>query len=333
VIEPPGFPQWSPVVDGGAAMAGGAEIKTQKQYIKLYRSRRELTEGQLAVVLNLPVVGLLVLLIAYPLLYTVRLSFSEATLSSLRNNTVSFAGFRNYITIMQDDLFMTTLLRTFVFGAVSVFLMISVGLFVALAMNRSNVWISRITRMFILLPWAVPAIANGVMWSFIFNPRYGHLNALLLGLGIIDSPLSYLGQPLPAMISVIIAYVWRVFPFCALLFHAALQNIPMELYEAAEVDGATKWQQFWRVTLPMLRPVIAVLLIMRTAFALTIFDEVFALTRGGPGTSTWTSAWYSYFTTFDRLRFDLGGTSALILSLVIFALAYIYIRFVYRQEG
>jgi ABC-type sugar transport system permease subunit len=310
-----------------------AMIKSRKPHSKRARIGRELSEGQLAVVLNVPVIFLLALLIAYPLMYVVRLSVSDASLSSLRNNTISFVGLRNYISILQDDLFVTTLLRTLAFGAVSVFLMMAIGLFVALAMNRSSVWISRVTRMVILLPWAVPAIANGVMWSFIFNPRYGHLNALLLGLGLIDAPLSYLGQPLSAMISVIIAYVWRVFPFSALLFHAALQNIPQELYEAAEVDGASKWQQFSRVTLPMLRPVIAVLLIMRTAFALTIFDEVFALTRGGPGTSTWTSAWYSYFTTFDRLRFDLGGTSSLILSLVIFVLAYIYIRFVYRQEG
>jgi hypothetical protein len=110
--------------------------------------------------------------------------------------------------------------------------------------DMNILWLSRLTGALILLPWAVPAIANGVMWGFILNPRYGHLNALLLNLGILKEPISYLGHPFPVMVCVIIAYVWHVFPFSAFLFHAALQNIPKE------------------------------------------FDEVFALTRGGPGTST-----------------------------------------------
>jgi multiple sugar transport system permease protein len=293
---------------------------------------RELSEGQLAFVLNLPVIILLGLLIVSPLAYVVKLSFSEATLSGLRKGVTPFVGLRNYFTVFSDPLFVESLLRTLAFGAVSVILMIAIGLFMAIAMNMEHVWLSRLTRALILLPWAVPAIANGVMWGFIFNPRYGHLNALLLNLGILKEPISYLGQPFSAMVCVIIAYVWRVFPFSAILFHAALQNIPKEFYEAADVDGASTLQQFWSITLPMLRPVIAVLLILRTAFALTIFDEVFALTRGGPGTSTWTTAWYSYYTSFSNLQFDLGATSALILALVIFVLAFLYIRYLYRPE-
>jgi len=294
---------------------------------------KELNERQLALGLNLPVIIVLIALIGYPLFYACRLSISQATIAGLRTNNLPFAGIKNYVAVLSDPLFITTLLRTLIFGAISVSLMIAVGLFVAVAMNQENVWLSRLTRASVILPWAVPAIANGVMWSFVFNPRYGHLNAFLFTLGLIDKPLTYLSQPLTAMACVIWAYVWRVFPFSALLFHAALQGISKEIYEAAEVDGASEWTQFWKITFPLLRPVIAVLLVLRTAFALTIFDEVFAMTRGGPGTSTWTAAWYSYFTTFDRLKFDQGAASAFVLAMVIFALAILYIRFVYtRQE-
>lgn len=293
---------------------------------------RELSEEKLALVLNLPVILLLGLLIGYPIAYVVRLSLSDVTLMGLRQGDLPFTGITNFVVVFRDSLFVQSLVRTVAFGVVSVTLMITVGLLMAIAMNMEHLWISRITRTFILLPWAVPSIANAVMWSFIFNPRYGHLNGFLLSLGLIESPMSYLGRPAGAMIAVIVAYVWRVFPFSAILLHASLQGISKELYEAADVDGATRFQSFWKITMPMLQPIIAVLLVIRTVFALTVFDEVYALTRGGPGTSTWTAAYYSYYTSFSNLQFGLGSTSALVLSFVIFFLSYLYIRYVYTKQ-
>jgi multiple sugar transport system permease protein len=295
--------------------------------------RGELGINQLAFLLNIPTVVILVLLIAYPLGYAFYLSIHEVTISTLRSGETPFVGLKNYITVLQDPLFLTTLGRTLVMGLLSVFLMLAIGLFVAMGMKMEHARISYVTRALVLMPWAVPPIANGLMWSFIFNSRYGHLNSTLYSLGFIDHFIRFLSDPTLAFLAVIIAYVWRVMPFSALLYHAALAGIPKEVYEAAEVDGANPWQQFWHITLPLLRPVTAVLLILRTAFALMIFDEVFALTSGGPGDSTWTAAWYSYWTSFRLIRFDTGSAAAFILAVVIGIFAWFYIKFVYRRMG
>jgi multiple sugar transport system permease protein len=296
--------------------------------------RGDLGVNHLAFLLNLPTAVILLLLIAYPLGYAFYLSVHRVTMSSLRSGHAPFVGLLNYLTVLQDPLFLKTLSRTLLMGTFSVVLMLAIGLFVAMAMNMGHSRISYVTRTLVLMPWAVPPIANGLMWSFIFNSRYGHLNATLYSLGFIDHFIRFLSSPTLAVMAVIIAYVWRVVPFSALLYHAALAGIPKEVYEAAEVDGANAWQRFWHITLPLLRPVTAVLLILRTAFALMIFDEVFALTNGGPGDSTWTAAWYSYWNSFRLIRFDIGSASAFILATVIGFLAWFYIRFVYRRmEG
>jgi len=287
--------------------------------------------NQLAFLLNIPTIVIILLLIAYPLGYAFYLSIHEVTISTLRSGYPPFVGLQNYLTVLSDPLFLTTLGRTLLMGAISVFLMLAIGLFVAIGMNMENTRLSWVTRALVLIPWAVPPVANGLMWSFIFNSRYGHLNAALYSLGFIDDFIRFLSSPTLAFAAVVIAYVWRVMPFSALLYHAALAGIPKEIYEAAEVDGASAWQKFWHITLPLLRPVTAVLLILRTAFALMIFDEVFALTSGGPGDSTWTAAWYSYWTTFRLIRFDTGSASAFILAVVIGIFAWVYVKFIYRR--
>ena len=287
--------------------------------------------NQLAFLLNIPTIVIMLLLIAYPLGYAFYLSVHQVTMSSLRSGNPPFVGLQNYLTVLSDSLFLTTLGRTLLMGAISVFLMLAIGLFVALGMNMKNTRLSWVTRALVLIPWAVPPVANGLMWSFIFNSRYGHLNAALYSLGLIDDFIRFLSSPTLAFAAVVLAYVWRVMPFSALLYHAALAGIPKEIYEAAEVDGASAWQKFWHITLPLLRPVTAVLLILRTAFALMIFDEVFALTSGGPGDSTWTAAWYSYWTTFRLIRFDTGSASAFILAVVIGIFAWVYVKFIYRR--
>ena len=282
--------------------------------------------------MNAPALVCLAAVLAYPVAYAGYLSLHEVGLRQLRTGEMPWAGLANFARLAEDSVFWLSLRHTAVFAAVSVALEVVLALGIALIVDDERVWLSRVTRALILLPWAVPPIVNGLLWSFIFNAQYGYLNRALHALGVIGDYVNWLGTPGLAMAAVIAAYVWRTTPFNILLYHAALQGIPGELYEAADVDGASAWQRFWAVTLPLLLPVIAVTLVLRTTFAFMVFDEILAITQGGPGNDTWVAAWYTYRVSFQPpFNVGLGAASAWVLALVVGAISLLYVRFVYRR--
>lgn len=282
--------------------------------------------------MNLPAGACLLLILAWPVGYAGWLSFHEVNLRHLRSGEYPFAGASNYARLFGDDVFWLALEHTIVFVAVSVALEVVIGLAVALVISDDRVWLSRVTRVLLLVPWGVPPIVNGLLWSFIFNAQYGYLNRTLHALGLITDYVNWLGDARLAMGAVITAYVWRTTPFNILLYHAGLQGIPRDYYEAAEVDGASGWRRFWHVTLPLLRPIIAVSLILRTTFAFMVFDEIFAITQGGPGNATWVASWYTYRTAFQPpFNVGLGAASAWVLALILAIAGIGYARLVGRR--
>ena len=296
------------------------------------RRAGEAPAGRLALILNLPTLVALTCVLAYPIGFAGYLSLHEVSIRQLRSGAFPFVGLANFARLFQDEVFWLSLRHTLVFVAATVTLEVVIGLAVALTISDERVWISRVTRVLILIPWAVPPVVNGLLWSFIANAQYGYLNRALHKLGLITDYVNWLGEPRLAMAVVIAAYVWRTTPFNILLYHAALQGIPAEVYEAAAVDGASPWQSLWRLTLPLLRPIVAVTLILRTTFSFTVFDEILAITQGGPGNDTWVAAWYTYRTTFQP-PFDigLGAASAWVLAVLIGLAALAYVRLVYRR--
>ena len=199
-------------------------------------ARKELSPGQLSLALNTPSVLCLLLILAYPIFYAGYLSFHEVSIRQLRRGEFPFIGWDNFQRLFNDDIFWLSLSHTFVFVAVSVILEVLIALAIALIINNRQVWLSRVTQFLILIPWAVPPVVNGLLWSFIFNTQYGYLNRALYNLGFIEDYVNWLGDPDFALYAVIIAYVWRTTPFNILLYHAALQGIPQHLYEA-EAEG------------------------------------------------------------------------------------------------
>jgi multiple sugar transport system permease protein len=219
-----------------------------------------------------------------------------------------------------------------IFTAVTVSSEIVLAVLIALLINQTSVWTSRLTRFLILLPYAIPPIANGLIWAFLYSFQFGFLNRILFTTGLISDPVNWAGNPNTALYAVAVPYIWRTLPFAIILVHAALQGIPRELYEQASIDGANAWHRFWHITLPMLRQIIAIILILRTAFAFAVFEEILAITQGGPGDATWVAAWYSYKITFaPPNNFGMGSASAYILALMIGAIALVYMRFIYRR--
>ena len=294
--------------------------------------RREPGTGTLALLLNLPASLVLLLVLAWPVLYAGWLSLHEVSLRQLRSGELPFVGLANYARLFADDVFWLALRHTVLFVAVSVALEVVIGLAIALVIDDERVALSRLTRVLLLVPWGVPPVVNGLLWSFIFNAQYGYLNRTLLALGVVREPVNWLGDPTLAMAAVIVAYVWRTTPFNILLYHAGLRGIPRDCYEAAAVDGASGWRRFWHISLPMLRPVIAVTLILRTTFAFMVFDEIFAITQGGPGNATWVAAWYTYRSAFQPpFNIGLGSASAWVMALILGAAALAYARLVGRR--
>jgi multiple sugar transport system permease protein len=310
-----------------AQIAVDAERPTRPQKIQ-----GELSPRRLALAMNAPSLLMMALVLAYPIFYAGYLSFHQVGIGQLRTGEFPFVGFDNYVRLFQDPLFTLSLKNTFIFTAIVVSVEVVLAVAIALLINQQGVWTSRVTRVLILLPYAIPPIANGLIWSFMYSFQFGFLNRILFSLGIISEPINWAGDPNTALYAVTVPYIWRTLPFAILLVHAALQGINRELYEAAAVDGASAWRRFWHITLPLLRPIIVVILVLRTSFAFAVFEEILAITQGGPGDATWVAAWYSYRTSFaPPFSIGQGAASAYVLAMIVGLLAIVYVRFIYRR--
>jgi multiple sugar transport system permease protein len=230
-----------------------------------------------------------------------------------------FIGVENYAHLLGDPRFWNALGNTAYFAALAVPLELAFGLGFALLLNRRFPG-RGVARALVLVPWAVPNVVAGRFWEWIFNADFGVLN-YLLGVRI-----NWLGDPFWALHAAILADVWKTTPFVVLLLLAGLQVIPEDLYRAARVDGATGWQLFRHVTLPLLRPVILLVLLFRTMDAARVFDLIFVLTGGGPANTSETLVVYTYKLLYRTLQFGLGSALSVITFLFIFAisLAYLY---------
>jgi multiple sugar transport system permease protein len=281
------------------------------------RRSRGISERRLAAYMVSPSLLLIALVAAYPIAYAIWLSLHEY---SVRVAGLSrWAGLGNYSNIFQDAEFWSALRNTFIFTAASVTLEVIIGMAMALAMHSAFRG-QGLLRTVVLVPWAVLTVVTARMWQTIFDPTLGVVNAIL------GTDTVWLGQSPQAMIVMIIADVWKTAPFMALLLLAGLQVIPGEIYEAAKVDGATMWQRFSKITLPLLTPALLVALIFRTLDALRIFDLPFVLTKGAHGTNTLSLEAYQTFTANNII--GKGAALAVVTFLIVMAVSFLYIRFV-----
>jgi multiple sugar transport system permease protein len=226
---------------------------------------------------------------------------------------------------LNDDAWYNALSVTALVAAVSVAVELVLGMIIALLINRS--FRGRgIVRASVLVPWALTTVVSAKMWAWIYDGRYGVANDLLMRLHLIDAPIIFLVRPEVTIWAMIAAEIWKTTPFMALLLLAGLQLIPGDLFEAAALDGASPWQTFWRVTLPIIKPTILVALLFRTIDAVRMFDLPRVLTNGGPGKSTETVVLYTYNTFFTSLNFGYGSTLAVMIFLLVMFVSFIYIK-------
>lgn len=293
-----------------------------------FGSRRELPEPLFAFLMVIPTIVATLVVIILPTLYSVWLSLYEVDPSSMDK---TFVGAGNYIESIKDPLFRISSLNTSAFGVLVVGGTAILGLLIALALNEPFKG-RGIVRTLLIIPWAISQTVNGMLWAWIYNATFGALNGLLYQLGIITEYIGWLARGDRAIVMVSLAFVWSQTPFAAVLFLAALQTIPVELYRAAMVDGANVFKRFWYVTLPWLRPTMLIVLINATILALFAFNLIYIMTNGGPGTSTTVFAWWGYVVSFRYFYLGQGTAILFFLTFAAFALTFLYVRLLSRPE-
>lgn len=290
-------------------------------------SRQNIRDGLRLLAPGLLIIGVLSVL---PVIFTLILSFSDATLSNLIPKNL--VGFANYLNFLKSSQFWAATWRTVYFTVVSVGLELIIGIAIATLIHAHPPgW--QFLRTSLIIPWAVPTVVNGAMWRWIYNADYGALNGILYSLGLLDKYQAWLTHPFTALNLVIIADIWHSVPFIAIILQAALAGIPHEIEEAAAVDGATAWQRFMQIRLPLLRSAILVALIVRTVEAFRVFDIIYVITQGGPAFGTVTISYLTYLESFTYGKLGSGSALSFLISLFTLIMALIYIRFLYRPEN
>jgi multiple sugar transport system permease protein len=292
---------------------------------------RTAADRRLGYALVAPVVVLLLAVTAYPLGYNLWNSFHSVNLSEA-GSAHSFVGLDNYTKMFGSSAWVSSLERTLAFTAISVAIETVIALVLALMLHRR--FRGRgLLRAAILIPWAVPTVVSATLWKTMFDPRAGFVDYLLGNAGLPGAHTTWLAGIWTSWVAIFVADAWKNVPFMAIILLAGLQVIPNEVYEAARIDGAGAWQSFRRMTLPLLKPALAVALIFRTLQAFLVFDVIYIMTGGGPGVSTETLSFLNWQTFLVGTDFGYGGAISVMLVAIALAIAAVYVRVLRPETG
>jgi len=290
--------------------------------------RDEFIRKRLGYLLLIPSFLVILAVLVYPIIYSFIMSLSRVNIGK---RSFEFIGLKNYLSLFSDTYASGAIVRTVVFTLVSVFLEMCLGIGMALVLNERFKG-RGFLRGVMILPWALPSVVNAVMWKWIFNGNYGAVNALLTQIGIIPSYKVWLGSTTSAFLSMLFANVWKETPYVVLLTIAVLSAIDKTLYESARVDGAGTVRTFFSITIPVIRPILIILIITKSIWAIQTFDIVYILTAGGPAGSTELIAYYIYKTTFKFNNFGYAAAMSYVLSFVTFIMAIMYIKLLAKDN-
>lgn len=308
--------------DGGNHVTATPRAGRAASALRWRRGRiREEAAGYLFIA---PTVLLLIVVLAYPALTSLRLSVTVP-------GAPGGVGLARYAELLQSSLFWQVVRQTALFVAASVASHLVIGMALALALNQPLPG-RTLLRIVALLPWVVPDVVAGIIWKWILNPLYGVLNDALLQLGLSADPLEWLTHPQLAMLSVVLANIWRGFPFVMIILLAGLQSIPGELYEAAAIDGAGPLARFRSITLPGLRKVLVVALALDTIWEVRRFGLIQAMTGGGPGTLTEVLSTQIFKQYFQFFRFEFASAMAVAMTGLLLLISLPYVRMIVREE-
>ena len=287
-------------------------------------ARRGVTYDEKAAAGLLAALGVVLMAVtAFPILYSLWISFYGLNLR--RPNRVPFVGLGNYAQVLTNPQFLESVGRTAYFSVMAVAAVVILATLIAVLLDQDFPG-RRILSACLLIPWAIPSVANGLMWKWIYDSNYGALNGLLMQMGFISSATIWLGDSSNTLPLIANAFIWKEVPLAAILLLVTLKSIPADLYSAARVDGATVFRRFCHVTLPALRPGFLLVALYEAMMAVRHFDLFFLLTEGGPGGASDVVAWRIYVETFRNLSFGTGAAMSYILAIATLLISYGLIR-------
>lgn len=307
------------------AQTDSSEVGVNKRRSSVLRIR-EWKTGSLFLI---PAIAFLVLTSLYPLVYALILTFFHWDLKI--SPVKKFIGFGNYVHAFKDNQFHNSLQVTLTFVLVTVFVEAVLGMAIALLVTRESRG-GRIVRSLILIPMVMTPVVVGVLWRMLFNPDFGLINYLLSLFGADPKKLLWLGDPNLALWTVMITDIWEWTPFVVLCFVAGLTSLPVDTIKAARVDGASSWQIFWHISLPLMKPVILVTVLLRFLDAFKVVDTVYVMTYGGPGNSTKLLSFFIYETGLKYFNIGYASTISWLFIIFVFILTFYLIRERQRME-
>lgn len=270
-----------------------------------------------------PAVLVTLAIVFFPMIQTAWMSLHKYVL--FRPKNFDWVGLQNYFDILHDEVFWISLRHTVLWIAITVPAQALLGLATALLLNQRFPW-RPLARALIIIPWALPSVVIALMWAWIYDSNYGILNDLLLRIGILETSVPWLANPDTALYAIILTLTWQGFPFFAVMILAGLQSIPSSYYEAASLDGATAWRQFWHITLPGISGVLFTAILLRTIWVANSMDVIFVMTGGGPGYSTYTLPLYAFLEARTNLNFGYGSALAMTFTLLLLGIVVLYLK-------
>lgn len=288
---------------------------------KFYLTRDE----KKAIPFILPGVAVTALLIIYPLFYIISMSFSENAIGQS-----GFAGLTNYLRLFKNPMFTSSIWNTLVWTLGTVIPAFLIGFILALLINRRGMRIKGVFRSLIFVAWIIPGVVKATAWKWLFTTDGGMINHLLMSIGVIEKEISWLSSPQYAMLSVIIVQVWACAPYVMLMMTAGLQQLPRDLYESAELDGAGWFKKLWYITFPMLKDVSFICILMLLVWAINEFSLILIMTSGGQNTTTLSILVYNQF---QVLNINSAAASAVMQLLITMIFAALYVKFVIKEEN
>lgn len=273
----------------------------------------------------LPAVIYMLVLIGYPIVYNWIISFQDATAFTLKDSERAFIGLSNYKAIFSDPTFAHAVQHTFIYTIGCLVIQFTIGFLLAMFFSKKFTFAKPI-RGLVVISWMLPVTVTALVFKFMFSQDSGIINTLLMNLHIIDESVGWLLSGGTGMAVLIIANSWVGIPFNMLLLTTGLNNISTDVYEAASIDGATKRQQFFKITLPLLKPTIMSTLVLGFVLTFKVFDLVYVMTGGGPVDSTEVLSTYSYKLSFQQFQFGQGAAAACVLFVCLFIVALIYLK-------